>query len=197
VHQPAVRLEPSRAGRRAILALSILATALTLAPSATAEPPAGFIEPTQLERIASAVAGRRVQLFCARSLSAWGDFVWQAVGADAALIDEDGLAEPARGILYLPSDSCQSLLDRLSGHRSPLRAMATAILALVHESEHLAGISNESTADCTALTLVPIVAIEDFHYASKAKTQHQQLHNLVAFAWDRHRQRPNSYQTLC
>jgi hypothetical protein len=198
VHESPARLErPSRAGLQAVVAQLVCAAALTFAAAAAAEPPAGFVEQSRLEPIASSLAGRPVQLFCARDLLAWGAFAWQSVGGDAALVDEDGLVEPAADVMYLPSDTCGSLIDRLNGRRPPLRMMATAILALVHESEHLAGIGNESTADCTALTLVPIVAITAFHYASSPKAKHHQLHNLVALAWDRHRQRPDQYQTLC
>jgi hypothetical protein len=177
--------------------LQAAAAAPTVAATASGNPPAGFVRRTQLERIATEIAGRPVELFCARNLGAWSDFFWVAGGVEATVIDEDGLTQPALGTLYLPSDTCRSLLDRLSGRPLSLEATATAILALVHESEHLAGISNESTADCTALPLVPIVAIEHFHYASTPRARHRQLHNLVAFAWDTHRRRPSWYQTLC
>jgi hypothetical protein len=178
-----------------LLVLAALSS-LVAPAAAAADPPPGFFEQPQLERIASDVAGKPVQVFCARDLSVWGEFVWQPREADA-VVDEDGLTQPARGIAYLPSDTCGFLVDRLAGKPSPTQTMGTAILALIHESEHLAGISNESTAECTALTLVPIVAIEYFHYASKPKARHRQLHNLVAFAWDRHRDRPKAYQALC
>jgi hypothetical protein len=178
------------------LVLAALSSLLASAAAAAADPPPGFVERPKLERIASSVAGRPVQVFCARDLSVWGEFVWQTLGVET-LVDEDGLTQPARGIAYLPSDSCRPLIDRLAGHPWQTRTMGAAILALIDESEHLAGISNESTTECTALTLVPIVAIKYFHYASKPKTKHRQLHNLVGFAWDRHRERPQSYQALC
>jgi hypothetical protein len=197
VHDPQPGSRPSRTGLGVLVLLAALAAAVALAAPATADTPAGFVERPQLERIVSSVAGRPIQVFCARDLDAWGTLVWQSVGSDAALVDEDGLTQAAQGLAYLPSDTCRVLLDRLDGYTWPLPTLATAILALLHESEHLAGVSNESTADCTALPLVPIVAITHFHYASRPKSKHRQLHNLVAFAWDRHQERPQSYQTLC
>jgi hypothetical protein len=177
-------------------AAAVLAALCACTTAAAADAPAGFAESPGLEQVASWVAGKPVTILCSKDAGTWAEYV-EGLGLLPAGEYADGLARPDLATLYLPASTCMFLTDRLAGYPWPEQTIATALLALLHESEHLAGVSDESAADCNALRLFPVIAIRWFHYASRPRAKHRQLHDLVYYAWQRHGNRPAQYRVLC
>jgi hypothetical protein len=101
-----------------IVATAAVALAAVLSPAVaqSAAPPAGFQENPRLGGLASALAGRSTQVFCATTLSAWIDFNAQ-FGWDVAHLPV-GLTQIDSGLIYLAPNICTGL-ERLAADPNP------------------------------------------------------------------------------
>jgi hypothetical protein len=88
---------------------------------------------------------------------------------------------------------CQRLEGWLRGKNVPTRYLfAASTLTFLHELVHARGVRDESVADCTALREMPGV-LGRYFGVKRATT----LRALMALAWQEHRLKPASYQTVC
>jgi hypothetical protein len=144
------------------VALVVTGTAL-----AAPEPPPGFIEAPVLERVASYIAGRPVEVWCANNLRAWRATAPGRAGAP-------GYAIPAYGQAFLRPNACKTLI------RPPSAALpfGSALLVLVHEATHLTGLVDEYKTECLARKRLAEAAIR--FYGFKPHTMRIRL--LVARA---------------
>jgi hypothetical protein len=132
-----------------------ISTALVVTGTALAapEPPPGFAEAPPLERAASYMAGRPVQVWCAVDLN-----VWRATDLDRA--GAPGYAIPAYGQTFLRPSVCKALL------RPPTAALSfgSALLVLVHEATHLTGLLDEYKTECVARKRLADTAIRFYGF---------------------------------
>jgi hypothetical protein len=115
----------------------------------------------QLDAASSAVAGHPVQVWCEGS---WGDWIHlgDSVGVDfGTVFGFTNLDDP---VIYINPDKCETLHALVSNYDVGTYHASIAILTLAHESVHQRGISDEGVTDCTALPLVPDLAVNYFGY---------------------------------
>jgi hypothetical protein len=124
---------------------------------------AGNWADSRLDATASQIAGKPINVWCESSWSDWihaGDSVhenWDEVGGFTYL------SEPT---IYVAPDSCFTLHALLGRESVGTLYAAQAILVLAHEAVHQRGISDEGVTECTALPLVPSLAVSHFGIAS-------------------------------
>jgi len=184
--------------RRVVRPSLIAASAFVFAtsvPAAAIPAPAGLHESSKLKAISTSVAKKTVQVMCANEDDAWRAQAEAGVLGPTAdpSAGMGGLAKPGASTLYLAWSTCDFLLERLRDGHPDLIEVAASILTLVHESVHLRGVREESVTDCTALMLMPSVAVKFFHFKAGSIT----LSNLMFYARLAHGAKPASYKTLC
>jgi len=140
----------------------------------------GFGQDARLSEVASYAAGKPAAVYCAADAQSWRN-----VGRPSA----SGFAY-LNGDVYLDPNVC-ALVKRQKGE--PTFQWADALLTLVHEAQHAAGISNESEAECAALRKFAAVAIVFYGFKSRS----DRLRLLVRQAWRAHDSLPLPYQDLC
>jgi hypothetical protein len=157
------------------LACALIATALLGAGAAQAQQlqtPAGFRESFRLEVPASFVAGRPVQVWCARN-----DSVWRAAKRAA---DGHGYALTQAGISFYPDGTCTTLEAwRASSRVTSLFGLD--LLVLIHESFHAGGLTDEEGTQCQAKKKLAEVAIRFFGF----KPRSPEIRKLVRLAYVR------------
>lgn len=152
--------------------------------------PAGFVEAPGLEPAASFAAGKPVTVACAASMYDWRDFTT----ARGSKITPEGTASSVGGdVAFLDPDVCYRLTRALRKPPIDAAVFAEYLTVLVHESEHLRGLRDESETDCAALAVLPQVAHRFFHY----RFHRAPLRTLMRYAWESHRRRPAGYRTVC
>jgi hypothetical protein len=101
---------------------------------------------TRLAAAAGALAHARVTVRCETVGQAWLD-VHPERGY--VRVGPDGAPEHHAVVTY---DTCNDLADWIgSSHTSPTDAQVTAVHVLTHEAMHMAGILDESKAECAAV----------------------------------------------
>jgi hypothetical protein len=118
------------------------------------------VEPSrELAAYAAPLAGRPLEAFC------WSDRQWSELNEEWRLIDIDelwllGYADAARGRIHLAPSVCESLHRFFGGNYAPnlndaSSALATALVVLGHEAEHLRSpTAPEHAVECVALQRV-------------------------------------------
>jgi hypothetical protein len=110
----------------------------------------------ELARVASEIAGRKVDVHCPGILERV-----VGVSSNAGTVFFDNKGRPA-SFTDLDEETC-STLDRFAqGKTGPgdERKVARALHVLAHESAHLAGVRDEAAADCYGLQRTAVVAEE-------------------------------------
>ena len=110
----------------------------------------------RLAKVASEIAGRKVDVHCPGLLGRLADV---SSNAGTVYFDEEG--HPAN-FTDLDEETC-STLDRFAeGKTRPSddREVARALHVLAHESSHLAGVRDEAAADCFGLQRTALAAEE-------------------------------------
>jgi hypothetical protein len=93
---------------------------------------------------ASVLAGRDVHVTCQRLSGAFVD-----AGAELGYVAYDGPGGRPGDETVIKYDACQALYDWIgSDKQDPSEMQVIAVHVLAHESEHLAGITTESVAEC-------------------------------------------------
>ena len=93
---------------------------------------------------ASVLAGRDVHVTCQRLSGAFVD-----AGAELGYVAYDGPGGRPGDETVIKYDTCQALYDWMgSDKQDPSQMEVIAVHVLAHESEHLAGITSESVAEC-------------------------------------------------
>ena len=110
----------------------------------------------RLAKIASAIAGRTVEVHCPGALQR---LVEVSPNAGSVYFSADG--QPG-DFTELNDKTCTTLEDFAEGHTDADDAprVAAALHVLAHESWHLAGVRNEAKADCYGLQRTAFVAEE-------------------------------------
>jgi len=103
----------------------------------------------RLGAVASAIARRPVRVHCQGEAGAILD-----VGPELGTVQFDAAGHPA-DVTDLKHSVCSWLASLPGGN---VAHAATAVEVLAHESYHLAGYSDEATAECYALQTMPFVA---------------------------------------
>jgi hypothetical protein len=108
----------------------------------------------RLANIASAIAGRKVEVHCPGVLQR---LVEVSPNAGSVYFSADG--QPG-DFTELDDKTCATLEDYAEGHADAEDAprVAAAMHVLAHESWHLAGVRNEAEADCYGLQRTAFVA---------------------------------------
>lgn len=125
-------------------ALLVLVLAAVFAPAASADHLPGFRESVRLSPRASMIVGQPVRVYCTGDRDLWADYV---IG-EGWIAGTEGFANFDRGEAYLAPWVCSPLERWVRGKTVPLRDLAVGIRVLIHESIHLRGIHDETTAEC-------------------------------------------------
>ncbi len=97
-----------------------------------------------MTRTASALAGRDVHVTCQRLSGAFVD-----AGAELGYVAYDGPGGRPGDETVIKYDACQALYDWMgSDKQDPTEMQVISVHVLAHESEHLAGVTSESRAEC-------------------------------------------------
>jgi len=131
----------------------------------------------RLGKISSQIARRPVAVHCQGETGALLD-----VGVELGTVQFDGQGHPA-DYTDLKHQVCGWLANLPGGS---VANAATAVEVLAHESYHLAGFSDEATAECYALQTMPFVA-QQFHATP------QQIRTWVAYSFARYPSMPEEY----
>lgn len=129
------------------------------APAAAA--PDGFSESASLTPIARSIGSPEAIVYCALTAATWRDAVNGVLPA-AVWSNTDGYTYGASGQTFLAPWICKPLEDWKRGRTVAPDPLGRALLAIVHESVHLRGVSAENVAECTALREVHSVARAHF-----------------------------------
>lgn len=140
--------------------------------------PAGFRESPLLEVVASYVAGRPAQVFCATSAEAWRSAVAAQQFTVPDVKDPYGFAWATEAVVFLPDYGC-SFIERPAPVTKRLAPFAADLMTLVHESVHAGGQVDELITQCLARKRVAEVAIK--FYGFKAHTD--RIRELVRLAY--------------
>lgn len=153
------------------LTLALAVAILAIAPvAAAANNPS-----TQLDVIATSVAGKPVTVWCETSWPSWLNLAAQNGVTEAGGFTYIGGAP----VVYVAPDVCVEL-HALADHEDVGAFFAAeALRILAHESVHQSGVSNEATTDCKAVSLVPTLATKFFGVPAKV-TQRR-----IVLAWRR------------
>jgi hypothetical protein len=112
----------------------------------------------KLDRVASALAGRRAIVNCWATKDWTRMQVWQGDHHHTALIDASGITFPATRRIQLSPGVCQVLAQVIARSAQQPLDTAWAITVLAHESAHVSGIAAENAAECRAITTQPRAA---------------------------------------
>jgi hypothetical protein len=172
--------------------LATAAAVLLLAPAASAAsaaPPAGFREAVKLEPAASFVAGKPVQVACAKGGLEWVQFIRPLYGN----VNPGGATAPGSTLIHLSPTVCRYLEAQLrKPTKKPGEAFAGSLLTIVHEAIHARGERDEGTTDCAAVHESPRVAVRYFHVRSG-----RQLRGMMALMWQYRAESPPDLRTVC
>jgi hypothetical protein len=132
-----------------VLLLGLLAIVFFVAFTAPAQ--AGPFE--QANAIASAAAGKPVQAICTWDNEEWDRQVQTVTFGQQRGSGMAGYAYPGQATTWLSPSVCTALFETLNNGvlYAGLRPAAFALLTLLHEAAHLAGVVDEGEADCKAL----------------------------------------------
>jgi hypothetical protein len=156
-----MRICASASHRHAITGLLLSAMAFALAAAAAPARAGDQPHPT-LDAAASEVAGRPVTVRCENSQTEWTATVAAIPGSPPRA---GGYVHGVdSSVAYLAPSECLPLHHALStGYkRAGIYPLTSALLTLAHEAVHLRGIADEGVAECTALPLVPELAVKYF-----------------------------------
>ena len=136
---------------------SVLALAAAAAPARAGDQP----HPT-LDAAASEVAGRPVLVRCENSETEWTATIAAIPGSPPRA---GGYVHSVdSSVVYLAPSECLPLHHALNASykRPGIYSLTSALLTLAHEAVHLRGITDEGVVECTALPLVPELAVKYF-----------------------------------
>jgi hypothetical protein len=119
----------------------------------------------RLDAVATQVAGHPVNVWCE---SSWSDWIHTGDSADENWDGVRGFTFLSAPTIYIAPDACFTLHAMLNRENVGSLHAADALLVLAHESVHQRGISDEGMTDCTALPLVPSLAVNSFGIPSMA-----------------------------
>lgn len=174
--------------KRLAVVTALVALCWAAAASADVQPvPPGFMPNTSLSRAASYVAGKQVVSYCAGTQDEFDAADWGS-GGDGTV----GYAYLGGTQEFLSPSVCLYLTKWQAKKREPRRYLAFGLLTLAHESEHLAGVSDESIADCKGLAAIPKL-VAKFFPLRKVYT----LHDLMGDAWGLHDESAPQYLENC
>lgn len=148
-----------------------------------------------LTRIASAIAGRPVQISCADTTAEWIELVGAARAATDAgdtwftattHTPRYAVLSPSAcgGLILAALDTTRArgaLLRRLNPSVNVSRMEAVGVIALVHESEHLAGIFDESAACAAGKAGLPY-AVRELGARPAIEASSRELYTATAIA---------------
>jgi hypothetical protein len=173
---------------RAAVATALVALCWAAPASADTRPvPAGFTANARLSAAASYVAGKPVVSYCARTQDEFDAADW-GLGGDGTV----GYAYVGGTQEFLSPSVCLYLTKWQAKEKVARRYLAFALLTLAHEAEHLAGVADESIADCKALFAMPKL-IARYFPLRKVYT----LHDLMGDAWGLHDESGPQYLENC
>jgi hypothetical protein len=134
-----------------VLLLATLGIVFAVAFLAPQDAQAGPFE--QAAAIASAAAGKPVQIVCTWDNEEWDRQVQAVSFGQQRGTNVAGYAYTGEATMWLNPGVCTALFETLNNGiaYSGLRPAAFALLTLLHESAHLSGIRDEGAADCKAL----------------------------------------------
>lgn len=170
--------------KKIVLALLLTGLLASTAPAA----PDGFRDSARLTQRAKALSGNEAAvIYCARTYSAWrakiAEWFGPEVGSGAR-----GLTVYSENAAYIEPASCASLEGWLRGKSVSTWSVGQGVLTLAHEANHLRGIVDERTAECSALRALPTTLRQHFG-VKKVKT----LREMLAGAKSLNRRSP----TIC
>jgi hypothetical protein len=139
-----------------LTALAMLAFASTAVAASKGDWP-----DSRLDAAAASVAGHPVQVWCEGS---WGDWIHAGdqQGVDFGVVF--GFTVIGQPVIYIDPSECLTLHAMLANDFVGSFEVSIALLTLAHESVHQRGIADEGQAECTALPLVPGLAVNFFGY---------------------------------
>lgn len=143
---------------RYIIAALFVVLALVLASGAHAQ----NVPDPRLDAAASSIAGHPVTVWCELD---WASWLQMSQGQP----DAQGFTRIGTPVVYVDPEVCVELHALLNGEDVGTYFAAEGLLTLAHESVHQRGITSESVADCTALTLVKSLAVKTFGIAAKVR----------------------------
>lgn len=173
----------------------------------------GAYQDQRLNAIASAVAGHPVIVSCASGAHEWSRFEDTA----GLAFETDGFTFVGRdNVVYLAPRICDTLMADLTVGTNYVGDYwnGLAIRAILHESVHQRGITDEGITECTAMQLVKqyatsfgyaakvtqvsYVRVRDGHFRRVSKfVANPAIARMYAWAVAWHRQLPSNYQEVC
>lgn len=143
---------------RTIPGLAAVLVALTLAQAALAvDVPPGFVPQPLLASRVLPITGKPVTVLCADNTTDWNaEEATRSNGGSEILGHTDSVGGMT---IYLSPIVCAPLLWKTQKHADYLlRTLGATLEVLAHESEHIAGHTNEGETECAALTVVRSLA---------------------------------------
>lgn len=159
-----------------------------IATSGALAAPDGFRESSRLTVRARALSGNEATVvYCARTYSDWRAKVEEWFGPEVGS-GARGLTVYSENAAYIEPASCVSLESWLRGKKVSIWSVGQGSLTLAHEANHLRGIVDERTAECSALRDLPATLRR--HFGVKAT---KTLREMIAGAKSLNRRSP----TIC
>lgn len=180
---------------RLVVATVLLALVSAATASADVKPvPVGFTPNAKLSAAESFVAGKAVVGYCATTQDVFGTADLAATGEDlgGAYSYVGGTQSFFAPWVCSALTKWQTSKSKKRASQEALKYLGASLLALAHESELLAGVSDESVADCKGLAKLP-QTIARFYPLKKRAT----LHDVMGWAWSAHDSQPEQYLENC
>lgn len=116
--------------------------------------PEGFRESSRLTVRAKALSGNEATaVYCARTVAAYDEMVDELLGPNAP--NPRAFAIPTMNSIYLYNSTCLALEKWIRGKAVSLHSVGVEAHTLAHEAQHLAGVIDERTAECSSLRFLP------------------------------------------
>lgn len=169
---------------KALVASTAIAATLLAATAAQAKaPPAGFRESPKLEPVASFIAGRPAQVWCATSSEAWQAAVTKAFPGSTTFVD--AFSWPYEAMTFYRPDICD-VFEQWDPSTRPVGktrfafdVFAGNLITFVHESIHAGGFVDELQTQCRAKRKIAEVAIRFFGF----KPRTDRIRQLIRSAY--------------
>jgi hypothetical protein len=148
--------------------------------------PSGFDSHPELAARVQFIVDHPISVYCATS-----DDAWNQAQAEYGITDPGGFARVGGNEIFLAPVSCRQLLAKVSGKPFSWFQLASNLLAITHEAEHLAGHRDEHETDCAALSVLRQVAM---NFGVRRPIN---LSRIIAYATTVHSVKPPAYSAPC
>lgn len=125
-------------------------TVALIATSGAFAAPEGFRDSFRLTMRAKAINGNEdAVVYCARTIAAYEEMVDELLGPNAP--SPRAFAIPTMNSIYLYNSTCLTLENWIRGKPVSPYSVGVEAHTLAHETQHLAGVTDEQEAECSSL----------------------------------------------